>query len=157
MGPFDPLRPATSYLPDGVIDAGDAPMPALRIDVGVSGAFGALAAADKHVIYSRNGTGAASAAFPNNAHNLYAPFSGAYIPATAAPQTSSGVYGEAREQLPGLPDRDGLYHYWDLLNTTNLPSTSNICRDVGGSGQINPAVRTDHPPARLRQRVGVHG
>ena len=43
-GPFDPLRPNESYLPDGVIDAGDAPMPALRIDVGVSGAFGALAA-----------------------------------------------------------------------------------------------------------------
>ena len=34
-GPFDPLRPNESYLPDGVIDAGDAPMPALRIDVGI--------------------------------------------------------------------------------------------------------------------------
>jgi hypothetical protein len=135
VGPFDPLRPNSSYLPDGKIDAGDAPMPALRIDVGVTGAFGALAAADKHVIYSRNATGAASAAFPNNAHNLYAPFYAAYIPATAAPQTSSGVYGEAANNFPGFLT-NGQYHYWNLLNTTNLPTTSNTCRDVGGTGQV---------------------
>ena len=63
-GPFDPARPGTSFLPDGKLDAGDAPMPAARIDVDLSGTVGALDAADKHVIYSRNRTGAASAAFP---------------------------------------------------------------------------------------------
>jgi hypothetical protein len=39
-------------------------------------------AKDKHVIYSRNGTGAITAATPNE-HNLYAPFYGRFIPATA--------------------------------------------------------------------------
>ena len=143
-GPFDPLRPDESYLPDGVIDAGDAPMPALRIDVGVSGAFGALDDADKHVIYSRNATGAASAAFPNNAHNLYAPFYAAYIPATAAPQTSSGVFGEAANNFPGFLT-NGLYHYWDLLNTVDHPNTNNTCRDVGGTGQFDDAALIGHP------------
>jgi len=74
LGPFDPARPSTSYLPNGRLDAGDAPMPAARIDLSLAGTVGALAAADKHVLYSRNRTGAASAAFPGNAHNLYAPF-----------------------------------------------------------------------------------
>ena len=41
-------RPSTSYLPDGKLDFGDAPMPAARIDVDLAGAVGALAAADKH-------------------------------------------------------------------------------------------------------------
>ena len=142
-GPFDPLRPNESYLPDGVIDAGDAPMPALRIDVGVSGAFGALAAADKHVIYSRNGLGAGAPA--NNAHNLYAPFYAAYIPATRAPQTSSGVTGELANNFPGFQNEAGLYHFWDLLNQVTLPSTSNICRDVGGDGQIDDSTFISHP------------
>jgi len=39
-------------------------------------------AKDKHVIYSRTGTGAPTAAAPNQ-HNLYAPFYGRFIPATA--------------------------------------------------------------------------
>jgi len=143
VGPFDPLRPATSYLPDGVIDAGDAPMPALRIDVGVTGAFGALAAADKHVIYSRNGTGAGAP--NNNAHNLYAPFYAAYIPATRAPQTSSGVTGELANNFPGFQNEVGLYHFWDLLNTTNLPNTNNVCRDVGGTGQVSGSGLIPHP------------
>lgn len=149
-GPFDPLRPGTSYLPDGKVDAGDAPMPALRIDVGVSGAFGALAQADKHAIYSRNATGVADAAYPGNAHNLYAPFYAAYIPATRAPQTSSGITGEDANNFPGFFDVEyneeaGLYHYWDLLNQANHPATNNTCLDVGGSGQFNGSGPISHP------------
>ena len=37
VGPFDPARPDTSFLPDGKLDAGDAPMPAARIDVDAAG------------------------------------------------------------------------------------------------------------------------
>ena len=80
FGPFDPARPGTSFLPDGKLDAGDAPMPAARIDVDLAGTVGALDAADKHVLYSRNRTGAASAAYPGNAHNLYAPFYVSLLP-----------------------------------------------------------------------------
>ena len=43
-------------------------MPAARIDVDLAGSVGALAAADKHVLYSRNRNGSSAA------HNLYAPF-----------------------------------------------------------------------------------
>src|SRR5688500_12751780 len=57
VGPFDPLRPGSSFLPDGKLDAGDAPMPAARIDVRLAGTVGALEDADKHVLYSRNRTG----------------------------------------------------------------------------------------------------
>jgi hypothetical protein len=137
-GPFDPARPGSSYLPDGKLDAGDAPMPAARIDVDLAGTVGALAAADKHVLYSRNRTGAASTLFPNNAHNLYAPFNGAYIPATSAPQTSSGVTGPLANNFPGFQGTPGLYHFWNLLNTTNRPGGFNNCRDVvsGAGGQI---------------------
>jgi hypothetical protein len=39
-------------------------------------------AKDKHVIYSRNGTGAVTAVTPNE-HNLYAPFYGRFIPSTS--------------------------------------------------------------------------
>ena len=56
-------------------------MPAARIDVDLAGTVGALVAADKHVLYSRNRTGAASAAYPGNAHNLYAPFYVSALPA----------------------------------------------------------------------------
>ena len=137
-GPFDPARPGSSYLPDGKLDAGDAPMPAARIDVDLAGTVGALAAADKHVLYSRNRTGAASALFPNNAHNLYAPFYSAYIPATSAPQTSSGVTGPLANNFPGFQGTPGLYHFWNLINPTSRTPGLNLCRDVvsGGPGQI---------------------
>ncbi len=60
-------------------------------------------AKDKHVIYSRNGTGAATAAAPNE-HNLYAPFYGRFIPATARgrsfPCTGVGTPAGCDPRLP---------------------------------------------------------
>ena len=56
IGPFDPLRPADTLLPNGVLDANDAPMPAARVDVSIApnsgsatdtSGVGYLAAADK--------------------------------------------------------------------------------------------------------------
>jgi len=142
VGPFDPARPDSSFLPDGKLDAGDAPMPAARIDVTLTGAVGALVAADKHVLYSRNRTGAASAAFPNNAHNLYAPFYVAAIPQDFSQQrpgyTSSGVTGPIANNFPGFQTlgifNAGVrgYHYWDLLNTHSRGGV-NACRDVLGA------------------------
>ena len=32
LGPFDPQRPSQTLLSNGVLDAGDAPMPAARVD-----------------------------------------------------------------------------------------------------------------------------
>ena len=81
-------------------------MPAARIDVDLAGTVGALAAADKHVLYSRNRTGAASAAFPLNAHNLYAPFYVSLLPGdisqtSVVGYTTSGTTGPIANNFPG--------------------------------------------------------
>src|SRR4051812_27861256 len=36
LGPFDPLRPQETLLPDGKLDAGDVPMPPARVDVAIA-------------------------------------------------------------------------------------------------------------------------
>ena len=154
VGPFDPARPDTSFLPDGKLDFGDAPMPAARIDVDLAGSVGALAAADKHVLYSRNRTGAASAAFPGNAHNLYAPFYVSALPGDWSQirpgYTSSGTTGPIANNFPGYQTAGILnqgvrgYHFWDLLDTTSRGGF-NTCRDVGGTGQFGPGVFIPRP------------
>jgi len=151
VGPFDPARPSSSYLPDGKLDAGDAPMPAARIDVTLTGTVGALAAADKHVLYSRNRTGVGgTGGIPaNNAHNLYAPFYVTLLPADFSQAnpgyTTSGTTGPIANNFPGYQTLNffgtGLrgYHYWDLLNTTRRAGL-NACRDIGqfGPGEFIP-------------------
>jgi hypothetical protein len=145
VGPFDPARPGTSFLPDGKLDAGDAPMPAARVDLTLTGGVGALEAADKHEIYSRDRTGEPSAANPTNAHNLYAPFYAALIPADASQiadsfYTTSGTHGALANNFPGYQVGPfagilGVYHYWDFYNTHSR-NGFNTCRDVGGTGQF---------------------
>jgi len=139
IGPFDPARPGSSYLPDGNLNAGDAPMPAARIDVDLSGTVGALLAADKHVLYSRNrtGVGGTGGIAANNAHNLYAPFYEAWIPATGGQVigTSSGTTGPIANNFPGFQNGP-LYHFWNLINPTPRPGGVNACHDVGGTGQF---------------------
>ena len=136
-GPFDPARPGNSFLPDGKLDAWDAPMPAARIDVRLAGTVGSLEKAEKNVLYSRNRTGVGgTGGIPaSNAHNLYAPFYVAWIPATSAPQTSSGTHGAIANNFPGYQN-NGPYDYWTLLNPRDLPGEDNDCRDVGGTGQF---------------------
>lgn len=98
IGPFDPLRPFTSLFSDGFLNAGDAPMPALQIDVALGdGSIGALGCsydgtlaggycsdsqsgyankrADKDDIYVQDPT--VPDWYP---HNLYAPFYKQLIP-----------------------------------------------------------------------------
>jgi hypothetical protein len=129
-------------LSDGLLNAGDAPMPAARITVQLAGSAGALVPADKHVLYSRNGTGVASAAFPNNAHNLYAPFYATYLPATSAPPTASGIDGPAGgNDFAGFVNNGGCapatasvdcYHYWD---TVVLSSRGGVNACLGALGE----------------------
>jgi hypothetical protein len=120
-------------------------MPAARIDVDLAGTVGSLEEADKHVLYSRNRTGEADTAHPNNEHNLYAPFYAALIPAdisilASGLITTSGTHGTIANNFPGyqvgpLPGILGAYHYWDFLNTDDRGGF-NDCRDVGGTGQF---------------------
>ena len=98
IGPFDPQRPSETLLSNGVLDAGDAPMPSLRIDFNIgAGGVGSFCtvqtgqplappagvaalcnSVDKHVVYSRNNLGSDPTA---GGHNLYAPFYAEYLPA----------------------------------------------------------------------------
>src|SRR5919109_3273218 len=102
IGPFDPQRPLQTLLSNGILDKGDAPMPSALInfiiarnsgaatDIGGVGFFctfpgsqpgptppGFCRSTDKHIIYSRNGTGSGAA------HNLYGPFYATWMPPTA--------------------------------------------------------------------------
>ena len=141
-------------------------MPAARIDVDLTGSVGALAAADKHVLYSRNRTGAASAAFPGNAHNLYAPFYVSLLPGDISQTsvlryTTSGITGPIANNFPGYQSGFVMfsdartYHFWDLLGPTRRGGF-NACRDVGGTGQVGPGGFIPTPDGyQLRDRL--HG
>jgi hypothetical protein len=118
-GPFDPQRPGETFLPDGKVDAGDAPMPAARVDVAIapnSGAptdisgVGSLGPVSKRIAYSRDHLGTALD------HNIYAPFNQQWIPATAAGAAASGVDGEVANNFNGFLVH-GLYTNWDVAAT----------------------------------------
>jgi hypothetical protein len=145
IGPFDPLFPDTTLLSDGKLDAGDAPMPALRVDValGAGSTVGSLSKADKTDIYIRDAT-----LDPSTPHNLYAPFYRAWIP-TVQPgiHDGSGVAGAYANNFTGFLNR-GVYDYWDTF-TVSTRSGFNACNDVTGepfplpTGDNDVAVYTD--------------
>jgi hypothetical protein len=166
-GPFDPVRGFDTLLSDGKLDAGDAPMPALRVDVNLSAdsTVGTLSKADKSDIYSRDGTGSTTGATP---HNLFAPFYKALIPAALPGEGSilsdvpatSGVAGHASNNFTsflGFTDSSniwtteqvpGIYDYWDTF-TTSYSHGYNSCKDASGQwiplphGATGVAVYTD--------------
>jgi hypothetical protein len=147
-GPFDPIRANDTLLSDGKLDSGDAPMPALRVDVSISSdsTVGALAKADKSDIYSRDGKGSTTGATP---HNLYAPFYKALIPAAdpGDDPATSGVAGHASNNFTSFLG-DGYYDYWDVFPIVTT-SGYNGCKDVLGrwipvpTGNQDVAVYTD--------------
>jgi hypothetical protein len=171
VGPFDPVVPSETFLPDGKLDEGDAPMPAARIDLTLTGGVGGLAPADKQDIYSRDrlGTGDdlstgtdASPAPVEGAHNLYAPFYFALIPAVIPQEsggfTTSGTHGPIANNFPGYQTgargQGGGYHYWDLLNVDRRGG-NNDCFDVGGTGQFPDQNRDEEDPSLLP--TGIEG
>jgi hypothetical protein len=145
IGPFDPLRPNSSLLPDGKVDAGDANMPALRVDLDTTGTIGQLIKADKSNVYSRDGTGSTTGAL---AHNLYAPFYKAYVPAANRSGTS-GVAGTYGNNFPGFVTDDRTYDYWDTLLPESYDNADNTCRNPlgqvyqGSSGVSGVTLYTD--------------
>ncbi len=145
IGPFDPLRPNTTFLPNGVLDSGDAPMPALRVDLDTTGVIGQLIKADKSDVYSLDGTGSVTGRL---GANLYAPFYKAYIPA-AEKSGTSGVSGAEGNNFPGFVTRDNTYDYWDVLLPEASSNADNTCRNplgqiyVGRSGVTGITLYTD--------------
>ena len=164
--PFDPTRAADTYLPDGKIDQGDAPMPALRVDVTIapnSGAptdtsgIGTLEKVDKSAVYSRDGTGGGAP------HDLYAPFYRAYIPATAAGASSSGIDGPARgSNFVGFLN-DNPYDFWDIAYVlrsaagggTNCLLRDDVFRNRPAGWQSVVVYTDEHGEAQVGYRPGV--
>ncbi len=141
VGPFDPLRPSDSFLPDNKTDKDDAPGPPLRIDVRIGpGGFGGLQKADKDDIYVRN-----SAVPDSTAHNLYAPFYQALIPANLPGEVghTSGVAGSFTNNFPGF--QTDYYDYWDILGSerTDPLRGRNLCKDSAGN-QLTSPLGEDH-------------
>jgi hypothetical protein len=147
VGPFDQIRPLNSLLSDGALNQDDAPMPPIRVDVRLAaGSAGALAEADKDNIYVRDQSMPDSAA-----HNLYAPFYEALIPAALPGDEgqTSGVAGSFANNFPGF--QTDYYDYWEFLNSwTEDPLRGQLrCRDSAGNPLYSPtgpdhvAVYTD--------------
>jgi hypothetical protein len=171
FGPFDPLRAGTTLLTDGKVDAGDAPMPAARVDVSIapnSGAptdisgVGSLSSADKTLVYSRDSAGTGVA------HNLYAPFYDAYIPATTRPGAASGIDGPAAgNNFTGFLV-NGPYDFWQIASVLRsaVPSATTCLRrsDAAPAYRLTPsgaqsvAVYTDeHGEAQVKYNPGGGG
>ena len=154
VGPFDPLVLST-LLSDGRLNAGDAPMPAARVDVQIAkntggtdiGGVGSLAPADKAQVYSRNTAGQPCCP------QLYAPFYGAYIPATSRPGLSSGIDGPAQgNNFRGFLV-NGFYPYWDFAEVLRFGScTADHVPAAQGRGPDLPA-----DPGGPAERGRVHG
>ena len=125
-GPFDPQAANETLLSDGRLNADDAPMPAMRIDVSIAkntggedlGGVGQLSGANKAVIDTHDFTGASTA------HNLYNPFYGAYIPATDRPGVSeeSGIDGPSPgADFPGfLNPHPAPYRFINSVQSSNF-------------------------------------
>jgi hypothetical protein len=124
VGPYDPQSADQTLVSDGTLNADDAPMPAMRIDVSIKGnesgglgGVGQISGASKALIYSHNFNGDSE-----EAGNLYNPYYGAYIPATdrGLPQ-SSGVTGPSPGgDFPGfLNNHPAPYTFWTSVKNAN--------------------------------------
>jgi hypothetical protein len=167
-GPFDPNYASETLLPDGRLNAGDAPMPAARIDFAIApntnpltstdgvGSFTSLV--DKAKVYSRDYTGSNA-----TAHNLYTPFYSQWIPATSRDDFgyASGVDGALiTNNFPGFL-AFGNVQDWTSFPLSWASGTPTLCRRNGASmsdrvyrttpnGVQTAAVYTDeHGEARI--------
>ena len=135
-GPFDPTRSGNTYLSDGKIDAGDAPMPSARIDFTIApntggptdiSGVGTFTKVDKGLCPGQSalndaggepGLNSSEASCTNSIyvrpgattpHHLYAPFYREYLPATKAPADpfSSGIDGGFANNFNGFLNLTG--------------------------------------------------
>ena len=167
-GPFDPIRSFETLLSDGNLNADDTPMPALRVDVGLTNvgadhSVGTLSKADKSAIFNRN-----DPAYGGNTtdlgapHQLYAPFYKAYLPAVVPiidENTTSGVEGSiggnygnwltsGAYNVDTTEQAQFIYDYWDTF-TLDSHWGNNSCYGADGSaisqpnGNTQVAVYTD--------------
>jgi hypothetical protein len=147
VGPFDPQAANETLLSDNRINADDAPMPAMRVDVSIAaneggtdlGGVGQISGASKAKIYSHDFTGNAE-----EEGNLYNPYYGAYIPSTDRPvNEASGIDGPSPGgDFPGfLNKHPGPYTFWSSVRSSNerfSSSTGCLRRAPGLSTEATP-------------------
>jgi hypothetical protein len=148
VGPFDPQAADETLLSNGEINADDAPMPALRIDVRLAkneggsdlGGVGSISGASKAQIYSHNFNGNAE-----EEGNLYNPYYGEYIPSTDRPvNEASGITGSSPGgDFPGfLNKHPEPYTFW----TSVLSSEPREAGHPTGCLRRAPGKSTDATP-----------
>ena len=124
VGPFDPEAAEETLLSNGEVNADDAPMPAMRVDVRLAkneggsdiGGVGQISGASKALIYSHNFNGDAE-----EGGNLYNPYYGEYIPATDRPvNEASGITGSSPGgDFPGfLNKHPEPYTFWTSVHSS---------------------------------------
>jgi hypothetical protein len=151
VGPFDPEAADETLLSDGALNADDAPMPALRIDVALApntggsdiGGVGEISGASKAQIYSHDFTGDA-----DEFGNLYAPYYGSYIPATDRPVSeASGITGSSPGgDFPGfINSHPAPYTFWNALNIhgARVSTDTGCLRRTFGSTPATAATASD--------------
>jgi hypothetical protein len=161
-GPFDPNYAEQTLLPDGHLDAGDAPMPAARIDFSIAAntnpltstdGVGSLVDGNKAKDYSQDDKG-------DNLKpgNLFTPFYSQYIPATSRDPFgyASGVDGALiTNNFPGFLFY-GKYTDWQTYPLVTPTALKTGCRIRGrdyrytpGGAQTVAAYTDEHGEARV--------
>jgi len=144
VGPFDPEATET-LLSNGNLNADDAPMPAIRVDVDIApnkgelGGVGQLSGASKSEIYSNSN-----------------PYYSAYIPATERPvPQASGIDGPKKGgDFPGFLNGEGPYTFWTSVHHSGerTRESTGCLRRTGGEessyyetpgGPLNETFYTD--------------
>jgi hypothetical protein len=171
-GPFDPSYGYSTLLTDGRLNSSDAPMPALKIVGNSSGGMGGFVDGDlndKRCVYNRDSGLPGSCITPGNslddAHELYAPYYVAFIPATSRNPlgAASGTDGAYANNFPGY-QWYGKYHYWEIAKTLSQGQGGNSGCLLRGAeerqlntGATKVFVFTDeHGEARLQWQPGVN-
>jgi hypothetical protein len=124
VGPYDPEAAEETLLSNGEVNADDAPMPAMRVDVRLAkneggsdiGGVGQISGASKALIYSHNFNGDAE-----EGGNLYNPYYGEYIPSTDRPvNEASGITGSSPGgDFPGfLNQHPEPYTFWTSVRSS---------------------------------------
>jgi hypothetical protein len=134
LGPFDPQRPQQTLLSNGILDAGDAPMPAARVDWAIaqnSGApgdisgVGSLSPQLKFLTYVRD-----------TDHPFYAPFYAFWIPSTY-PSIASAFFGPVPPFF--VPEASGITGPANLSRSTDDCAGSVLVNGIptGGGNNFN--------------------
>jgi len=171
IGPFDPAF-ATTLLSDGRLNAADAPMPALEITYNSAGGMGGFDDSvlnRKACVYNVNSDPAddlcvATGHHESEAHALYAPYYGEYIPSTSRDPlgAASGIDSAFQtDNFQAFAGWYGEYNFWQIANVlTQGAGGDSGCLLNGRDRQLNTGATKvveftdEHGEARAQWQPG---